>query len=62
MVPDACLERVTEYTCGTAGCMGLEAAVLGFAVTAQSTAAIAPACAVGQPSGGLGISWGLHFT
>lgn len=55
------MKRLTEYTCVTAGCTGLEAAVLGFAVTAQAAAVIALVCAVGQPSGGLGISWGLHF-
>ena len=61
-MPDACLKRLTEYTRVTAGCTGLEAAVLGFAVTAQAAAAIASLCAVGRPSGGLGMSWGLHFT
>lgn len=35
--------------------------MLGFAVTAQAAAVIASVCAVGQPSGGLGISWGLRF-
>lgn len=56
VVPDACRKRLTECPRVTAGCTGLEAALLGFAVTAQATAVMAPVCAVE-----LGVSWGLHF-
>lgn len=59
-MPGAGLKRLTACTRVAAGRAGLEAAVLGFAVTARATAGIASVGALGQPSGGLGISRGLR--